>query len=78
LLILRVLEKRVLLRIYRYKRQETIGIWKKFCNEECNTLHSPPNSTGVIKQKVAEMGEACNTYDRQNNKTYRDATTWKS
>jgi len=59
---LRVFEKRVLRRIFRPKRDEVIGEWRKLHNEELNDLYSPPNIVQLIKLsirwsgKVARMG----------------------
>jgi hypothetical protein len=38
-----VLENRVLRRIFRPKREEVIGVWKKLHNEEIHNLYSSPN-----------------------------------
>jgi len=38
---LKVLEKRVLRRIFRVKRYDVIGEWRKLHNEELNDLYSP-------------------------------------
>jgi hypothetical protein len=47
---LRVLENRVLRRIFGPKRDEVTGEWRKLHNEECNDLYSP-NIVRVIKSR---------------------------
>jgi hypothetical protein len=65
---LRVFENRVLRRIFRPKRDEVTGGWKKVLNEELHDLYSSPNIVRVIKSRrmrwaghVARIGrkEAC-------------------
>ena len=46
---LRVFENRVLRRIFRPKRYEVAGEWRKLHNEELNELYSSPNIVWVIK-----------------------------
>jgi hypothetical protein len=46
---LRVLENRVLRRIFGPKRDKVIGEWRKLHNEELNYLYSSPNIVWVIK-----------------------------
>jgi hypothetical protein len=46
---LRVLENRVLRRIFGPKRDEVTGKWRRLHNEELNDLYSSPNIIGVIK-----------------------------
>jgi len=60
---LRVFENRVLRRIFRPKRDEMTGEWRKLHNEELNDLYSSPNIVRVIKSRrigwggdVARMG----------------------
>ena len=45
---LRVIEKRVLRRIFGPKRDEVTGEWRKRHNEELNNLYSSPNIVRVI------------------------------
>jgi len=66
---LRVYENRVLRRIFRLKRSEVTGEWRKLHNEELNVLYSSPNIVQVIKLKrmrwaghVARMGEERGMY----------------
>jgi hypothetical protein len=40
---LRVFENRVLMRIFRAKRDEMVGRWRKVHNEELHNLYSPPS-----------------------------------
>jgi hypothetical protein len=61
---LRVLENRVLRRVFWPKRDDVTGEWRKLHNEELNDLYSIPNIVRVIKSRrmrgaghVARMGE---------------------
>jgi hypothetical protein len=47
---LRVFENRVLRRIFRPKRDEVTGDWRKLHNEELHQLYSSPNIIRRIKQ----------------------------
>jgi len=54
----------VLRRIFRPRRDEVTGEWKRLHNEELNDLHSSPNIVRVLKSRrmrwaghVARMGE---------------------
>jgi hypothetical protein len=60
----RVVENRMLRRIFGPKRNGVIGEWTKLHNEELNDLYSPTNIIRVIKSRnirwaghVACMGE---------------------
>ena len=46
---LRVSENRTLKRIFRPKRDEVTGEWRKLNNEELNDLHSSHSNVRVIK-----------------------------
>jgi len=46
---LRVLENRLLRRIFQPKRDEVTRDWRKLHNEELNDLYSSPNIVRVIK-----------------------------
>ena len=61
---LRVFENRVLRRVFRPKRDEVTGEWRKLHNEELSDLYSLPNIVRVVKSRrmtwtghVARMGE---------------------
>jgi len=48
---LRVLENRVLRRIFVPKRDETTEKWRKLHNEELNNLYCTPNIIRMIKSR---------------------------
>ena len=61
---LRVLENRVLRRVFGLKRDEVTGEWRKLHNELLRDLYSLPNIVRVVKSRrmrwaghVARMGE---------------------
>jgi hypothetical protein len=63
---MRVIENRVMRRIFGSKRDEITGEWRKLHNEELNNLYSAPNISRVIKSRrirwpvhVARMVEKC-------------------
>jgi hypothetical protein len=56
---LRVIENRVLRRIFGPKRDEVIGERRKLHNEELNDLYSSPNIDQIDKN---EVGGSCSTY----------------
>jgi hypothetical protein len=67
---LRVFENRVLRGIFRPKRDEVTGGWRKLHNEELHGLYSSPSIVSVIKARrmrweghVARMGEVRDAYD---------------
>jgi len=66
---LRVLESRVLRRVFGPKRDEVKGKWRKLHNEELNDLYCSPNIVRLIKSRrmrwaghVARMGERRGVY----------------
>jgi len=48
---LRVFEDRMLRRIFRPKRDEVTGDWRKLHSEQLNDLYSSPNIVRVIKSR---------------------------
>ena len=66
---LRVYGNIVLRRIFRPRRDEVMGEWRRLHNEELNDLYSSPNIVRVIKSRrmrwaghVARMGEERGAY----------------
>ena len=58
---LRVLENRVMRRIFVPKRDEVRGESRKLYIEDLNDMYSSPNIVRIIKSKK-EIGRACRTY----------------
>jgi hypothetical protein len=58
---LRVLENRVLRRIFGPKREEVTVKWRKLHNKELKDPYTSPSSSGDQIEKN-EMGGSCNTY----------------
>jgi len=59
-----VFENRVMRKVFRPKRDEVTGKWRKLHNKELNDLYSLPNIVRVVKSRrmrwaglVARMGE---------------------
>jgi len=52
----------VLRRIFRPKRDEVTGMWRKLHDEELTDLYCSPNIVRVIKSITTETGRACSTY----------------
>jgi hypothetical protein len=66
---LRMFENNVLRRIFRQKRDEVTGRWRKLHNDELRDLYSSPSIIRIIKSRrirwaghVARMGEKRNVY----------------
>jgi hypothetical protein len=66
---LRVLQNKVLRRIFGAKKNEVIGGWRKLHNEELHNLHCSPSTIRMIKSRrmgwaghVARMGEKRSSY----------------
>jgi hypothetical protein len=64
-----VFENRVLRRIFRPRRDEVTGEWRKLHNEELRDLYSSPSIIRIIKLRrmrraghVARMGKKRNSY----------------
>jgi hypothetical protein len=64
-----VFENRVLRRMFRPKRDEVTGEWRKLHNEELHNLYSPPDIIRQVKSRrmslaghVARMGEEIKVY----------------
>jgi hypothetical protein len=64
-----VFENRVLKRIFRSKRDEVTGGWRKLHNEELHGLYSSPNIIRLIKSRgvrwaghLARIGERKNAF----------------
>ena len=53
---LRVIEKRILRKIFGSKKDEVKGEWRKLHNEELNDLYCSPNIVRVIKPRIEWMG----------------------
>jgi hypothetical protein len=65
---LKVLENRMLRRIFRPKREELTGEWRKFHNEELHNMYGSPSINRMNKKD--EMNSACSTYGKEE-VTYR-------
>jgi len=65
-----VFESRVLRTVFRPKREEVVGGWRRLHSEELHDLYALPNFINVIKSRrmsgaghVACMGELRNAYN---------------
>jgi hypothetical protein len=66
---MRVFENKILRSIFRPKRDEVTGAWRKLHNEELRGFYSSPNIIRIMKSRrmrwaghVARMGEKRNAY----------------
>jgi hypothetical protein len=82
---LRVLENRILRKIFGPKRDEVIGGWRKFYNEELHNSYCSPSIIKIIKSRrmrwamhVARMGEKRNAYRIFGGKARKKETTRKT
>ena len=62
---LRVLEKRVLRRIFGPKRYEVTGEWRKLHNAKRNDLYPSPNIMRVMKQRMRWAGHVARVGERR-------------
>jgi hypothetical protein len=61
---LRVCENRVLIRIFRPKKEGVTGEWRKIHNEDLNDLYSSPNIVRVINSRGMN-GRGCSAYEEE-------------
>jgi hypothetical protein len=62
----RVMENRVLRRIFGPRREEVTGEWRKLHNEELNDLYSAPNIFRVIKlRRMRLVGHVARMRERR-------------
>jgi hypothetical protein len=80
-----VFENRVLRRIFRPRRDEVTGEWRKLHSEEVHNLYSCPDIIRQVKSRrmrwaghVARMGEERKVYKFLVGKARRKETTWKT
>ena len=62
---MRVLENRVLRRIFGPKRDDITREWRKLHNEELNDLYNSPNVVRVIKSRMRWAGHAARMGERE-------------
>jgi hypothetical protein len=66
---LRAFENRVLRRIFRPKRDEVTGEWRKLHNEELHNLYSSPDINQVKSRRMRWAGHVART--REERKVYK-------
>jgi hypothetical protein len=62
---LRMLENRVLKRIFGPKRDKVTGEWGRLHDKKLHVLYPSPNIIDVIQIKKNEMGRVCSIYGGQ-------------
>jgi hypothetical protein len=65
----RVFENRMLRRIFRPKRDEIIGGWRKLHNEELHNLHSSQRIIRMMKSRMRLVGHVARIGEKR--KSYR-------
>jgi hypothetical protein len=65
-----VFENRVLRRLFGTKRDGVTGRWRKLHNEELHNLYSLPSIIRIIKLEEDEVGRACGTNGREEERVY--------
>jgi hypothetical protein len=81
---LRVLQNRVLKRIFGLKRDEVPGCWRKLHNEELHNLYSSPHIITMIKSSTRWAGHTACMWGEEEciygfgGQASRKDTTWKA
>jgi hypothetical protein len=63
----------MLRRIFRPKREEVKGGWRRLHNEELHNLYASPNVIRVIKSRKREWGSRSNTHGRGGGREMRNS-----
>jgi hypothetical protein len=71
---LKVIEKRVLRRIFRPKRDGVTGRWRKLHNEELSDLYSSPSIIRIMKSRKLRLA---GYIDRKGKKTANNLSVGK-